>query len=54
MATTKEIADGVRYTRQVLAELMAQEDLTEHEEITNELVASVIYLAEQIALNLGN
>jgi hypothetical protein len=53
MATKKEIAGTAKYVRQLLGELLAQTDLTEHEEIANELVASVTLLAEEVAENRG-
>jgi hypothetical protein len=50
MAYTKaEITSTATYARKLLAELLKEQDPAEREEITNELVASVIFISEGLA-----
>ncbi len=49
MATKKEIASTATYARKMLAELLKEQDPTEREEITNEIVGSVIFISEALA-----
>lgn len=49
MATKKEIASTATYARKLLAELLTEQDPAEREELTNEIVASVIFISEGLA-----
>jgi hypothetical protein len=54
MATKKDINGAATYARFLLTSLVKEQDSTEREDLTNELVAQVLHLSDLLAEQSGN